>query len=156
MKARRRPSQAHLPVAGAWPARHDMLAERHPPRLAPVFTAWSLLAVGGCATLETDQPFPARAALIGKTEQEVVACAGQPLAKAAGQEEDVLIYYREAPPLERSFVGSKASVPVVPKGCRARLKLNDQRVTGVEYVPVPASIGGMEYCEQMFEPCLPR
>lgn len=156
MKARGRPSRSNLPAAGARPARHDVLAKRHPPGLAPVFVAWSLLAVGGCATLETDQPFPARAALIGKTEQEVETCAGQPLAKTAGQEGDVLIYYREAPPLERSFVGSKASVPIVPHGCRARLKLKDQRVSEVEYVPVPESIGGMEHCEQMFEPCLQR
>lgn len=85
-----------------------------------------------------------------------MACAGEPLARTSGEEGAVLIYYREAPPLERSFVGSKASVPIVPNGCRARLKLKDQRVTEVEYAPVPESIGGMEHCEQMFEPCLHR
>ncbi len=156
MKSNEWSSQSNLPTGEAQIAPRHARSERHPPALARFFSVWSFLAVGGCATLTTDQPFPAREALIGKTEKEVVVCAGEPLARTSGEEGAVLIYYREAPPLERSFVGSKASVPIVPHGCRARLKLKDQRVTEVEYVPVPASIGGMEHCEQMFEPCLQR
>jgi len=90
---------------------------------------------------------------MGKTKQEVVACAGQPLRESESGEVKVLTYYKEADTLERAPVGSKTSIPGVRHGCRARVLLKEDRVAGVEYEPVPDDIAAYDHCEEIFAPC---
>ena len=48
-------------------------------------------------------PNPIGKALLGKSKQELVACAGNPLEETKTAEGTVLAYYKEAPMFEESF-----------------------------------------------------
>ena len=124
--------------------------------------AGSILAVAamglssGCATpAGPDGSFPSQKALIGKTESEVLACAGEPKRKSVTGEEVRLTYRRTAPMFEESFASSKASVPCPRHACEAVVVLKGGRVTEVPYYPVPQSLGGCEHCEEIFRECVP-
>ncbi|MBI5776239.1 MAG: hypothetical protein HY444_02525, partial [Nitrospirae bacterium] len=71
----------------------------------------------GCVTTSTDGSFPAQQALLGKTEQEVLACAGEPKKKSVSGEETLLTYHRTAPVFEESFAILKTSVPCPRHAC---------------------------------------
>ena len=114
-----------------------------------------LLLLAACATVQPDGSFPAQKALLGKTEQQVVACAGKPKARFASGEETQLTYRRNAPVFEESFAISKTSVPCPRHACEAVVVLKGDRVSEVRYNPVPHSLGGCEHCEEIFEQCLP-
>jgi hypothetical protein len=111
------------------------------------------MVLGGCATGPQDQSFPAQAALIGKTKQEVLACAGSPLGETRKDEAVVLTYFKHAPPFEESFAESKASRPAVRHGCAARVTLKDDRVTDVRYQSVPERFAAYDHCEEIFTKC---
>jgi hypothetical protein len=119
---------------------------------------WALMVLGlqaGCATTSPDGSFPAQKALLGKTGQEVLACAGEPKKKSMSGEETLLTYHRTAPVFEESFAGSKSSVPCPRHACEAVVVLKGDRVTEVRYHPKPYSLGGCEHCEEIFQMCLP-
>ena len=115
----------------------------------------SLVWLSACATTPPDGSFPAQQALLGKSEQEVLACAGEPKARSASSEETVLTYRRVAPVFEESFAASRGSVPCPRHGCEAVIVLKDGRVAGVRYHLSPPSVGGCEHCEEIFRSCLP-
>ena len=52
----------------------------------------------GCAEVSPNasEPFPAQRAMVGATEQALLACAGQPVIRRTKGEEVLFIYYREA------------------------------------------------------------
>jgi hypothetical protein len=56
----------------------------------------------GCAAPQPLEPSPIGKALLGKSQQELVACAGNPLRETKTVEGTVLSYYKEAPMLEES------------------------------------------------------
>jgi len=114
-----------------------------------------LMLMSACATSPPDGSFPAQKALIGKTESEVVACAGAPKKKSVTGEETLLTYRRSAPVFEESFAISKTSVPCPRHACEAVVVLRDNRVLEVRYHPTPHSLGGCEHCEEIFQQCLP-
>ena len=116
-------------------------------------TVMSLLA--GCVTPGANGGFPAQKALIGKTESEVIACAGGPSKQSVTGDETRLTYRRSAPVFEESFASSKTSVPCPHHACEAVVVLKGDRVNEVQYNPVPYSIGGCEHCEEIFQQCLP-
>ena len=118
-----------------------------------------LLIVGfvgliGCAASQPIEPDPTGKALLGKSKQEVVACAGNPLQETKTAEGIVLRYYKEAPMFEESFASSKASRPGAHHGCWARLLMEDDRVVGVEYRSVPPSVDATDHCEEIFRTCV--
>jgi hypothetical protein len=118
-----------------------------------------LLMVGfvgliGCAASQTIAPNPIGKALLGKSKQELVACAGSPLEETKTTEGTVLTYYKEAPMLEESFSSSKGSRSGVHHGCWAHLLMGDDHVVGVEYRSVPRSVDAIDHCEEIFHACV--
>jgi hypothetical protein len=118
-----------------------------------------LLIVGyvgliGCAASQPIAPSPIGKALLGKSKQELVSCAGNPLEETKTVEGVVLAYYKEAPMFEESFASSKASRPGAHHGCWARLLMEEDRVVGVEYRSVPPSVDATDHCEEIFRTCV--
>jgi hypothetical protein len=119
----------------------------------------SLLIVGsveliGCAASQPIEPSPTGKALLGKSKQELVACAGSPLKETKTAEGTVLTYYKEAPMFEESFASSKSSRSGAHHGCWAHLLMADDRVVGVEYRSVPRSVDATDHCEEIFHTCV--
>lgn len=113
-----------------------------------------LLGASCAAQLGTSESGQVRQALIGKTEQNIVACAGPPLHAVTAEEAVVLTYYQEASVLEESFPVSKSSLPKIHHGCRARVTLKGDRVVAVDYQSVPAEFHDEEHCDELFQTCL--
>ena len=107
----------------------------------------------GCAAPQSTAPSPIGKALLGKSKQELIACAGNPLQETKTDEGTVLSYYKEAPMFEESFSHSKGSQPGAHHGCWALLLMGDDRVVGVEYRSVPRSVAAMDHCEEIFHIC---
>jgi hypothetical protein len=124
-------------------------------RGAVIMGAAALLLASACATAAPDGSFPVQKALIGKTESEMLACAGEPKARSVSGGETTLVYRRTAPVFEESFAVTKSSVPCPRHACEAAVRLKDGRVADVQYRPTPHSLGGCEHCEEMFRRCLP-
>ena len=91
--------------------------------------------------------------LMGKTKQEVLACAGIPFKQHSHGDMAELIYYKEASLLEESFPSSKGSVPKIHHGCRANVQLKGNRVVEVHYQSVPNSYHDEDHCDEIFESC---
>ena len=105
-------------------------------------------------SLDASEPFPAKQALVGVTQQALLACAGPPVIQRTEGEEVVFIYYREASQFEESFGGSKSSFPMVHHGCRATIRLQQDHVTEVRYESEPSSYRDEDHCEEMFQSCV--
>ena len=108
----------------------------------------------GCATSQPIEPNPIGKALLGKSKQALVACAGNPLEETKTAEGTVLTYYKEAPMFEESFSFSKGSRSGVHHGCWAHLLMGDDRVVGVEYRSAPRSVDATDHCEEIFHTCV--
>ena len=118
-----------------------------------------LLMVGfvgliGCAASQPIEPNSIGKALLGKSKQELVACAGNPFQETKTAEGTVLAYYKEAPMFEESFSFSKGSRSGVHHGCWAHLLMGDDRVVGVEYRSAPRSVDATDHCEEIFHTCV--
>jgi hypothetical protein len=123
-------------------------------RAVSIFVVCTAAWLIGCAASQPMAPNPIGKAMLGKTKQELVACAGSPLQETKTVEGAVLAYYREAPMFEESFASSKASRPGAHHGCWARLLMEDDRVVGVEYRSVPPSVDATDHCEEIFRTCV--
>jgi hypothetical protein len=108
----------------------------------------------GCAASQPIEPPPIGKALLGKSKQQLVACAGTPLEETKTAEGTVLTYYKEASMLEESFSLSKGSRSGVHHGCWAHLLMGDDRVVGVEYRSAPPSVDATDHCEEIFHTCV--
>ena len=108
----------------------------------------------GCAASQPIESSPVGKALLGKSKQELISCAGTPLQETKTVEGTVLTYYEEAPMFEESFSSSKGSRAGVHHGCWAHLLMGDDRVVGVEYRSAPRSVDATDHCEEIFHACL--
>lgn len=118
---------------------------------------WAGLALlAGCAGVVPNgtEPYPAAQALLGKSTQALLACAGQPVSRRILGEQVLFVYYKEASQLEESFGGSKSSFPMVHHGCRATILVEQDKVTGVQYDSEPSSYQDDEHCDEIFQSCL--
>ncbi|MDP3092051.1 MAG: hypothetical protein Q8N04_15360 [Nitrospira sp.] len=114
------------------------------------------LAYLGCVET-TPQPFYVTQTLIGKSEAEVVVCAGPPRTVASHDNVRILTYSKESGSLEGSFPGTKGSRPEGAKhSCTAILTLQDHRVIEVQYRAMPESSESHEHCEDIFQHCMPQ
>ncbi len=117
----------------------------------------SLLMAGLILSCQSTPPvtegYPHQQALRGKTRDQVLACAGTPLQEQEQAAVTTLRYYKEAPLLEESMVGSKGSRPTVHHGCWATVILQDHRVDHVRYRFVPGSVDASNDCEEIFANC---
>lgn len=113
----------------------------------------------GCTTTPSETATPpsrTQKAIIGKTRQELMACTSvQPQESMIG-DLTVLKYYKEASILEESFAVSKSSVARIHHGCRATLRLKNDRVEGVQYNSIPSFYKDGDHCDEIFENCLGR
>ncbi len=116
----------------------------------------AIVGLSGCATTvrEATPPSPTQRALIGKTKQELKACALVKPEESVTGDLTILRYYKEASILEESFSGSKSSVPRIHHGCWATLGLKNDRVEGVRYDSVPSSYEDEDHCDEIFRNCL--
>lgn len=114
----------------------------------------SFIGLVGCAASQPIEASPTGKALLGKSKQELVACAGHPLKETKTAEGTVLSYYKEAPMFEESFASSKSSRSGAHHGCWAHLLMADDRVAGVEYRSVPLSVDATDHCEEIFHTCV--
>jgi hypothetical protein len=131
-----------------------VLGSSMPHRIFAFFLMVGGVGLIGCAGSQPIEPNPPGKALLGKSKQELVACAGKPLGESKTAEGTVLTYYKEAPMFEESFASSKASRPGAHHGCWARLLMEDDRVVGVEYRSVPPSVDATDHCEAIFRTCV--
>jgi hypothetical protein len=92
-------------------------------------------------------------ALIGLAHDQVRTCAGRPLRELVQSTSTLLVYYREAAMFEESFVGGKASRPGYHHGCWAMLMVEEGRVSGVEFRPVPDPDADTHECQEIFVAC---
>jgi len=92
-------------------------------------------------------------ALIGLTQERLQACAGASLRQVSQPASTMLVYYREAAIFEESFVGGKGSKPGYHHGCWATLLVEESRVTGVEFRPVPDPDADTHECQEIFAAC---
>src|SRR5262249_49790952 len=90
-------------------------------RVVSIYVVGTAAWLIGCAGPQPVDPNPIGKAMLGKSKQELVACAGNPLQDTRTTEGIVLSYYKEAPMFEESFASSKASRPGVHHGCWARV-----------------------------------
>lgn len=93
--------------------------------------------------------------LVGKSQAQIVQCAGKPLKHTNyGANGIVLRYYKEAPMAEESKPFLKGSLPLLHHGCWASLLIENGQVTGVEFRTVPEGAEKEDdECEQIFEQC---
>jgi hypothetical protein len=122
-----------------------------------VWPLWvGLIALTGCAEIPPNgtEAYPAQRALIGKTKEALLACAGPPVTERVTGDHVQFIYYREASQLEESFPGSKSSFARLHHGCRATIVLREDRVNEVRYESDPSSYHDEDHCEDIFEPCV--
>jgi hypothetical protein len=115
------------------------------------------MAVMGCVEVTPEgpaEPTPAQRALIGKTKQVLIACAGSPVSERSQGDQIVFIYYREASQFEESFAGSKGSFARVHHGCRATILIQEDRVREMRYEGDPNANRDQDHCEDIFEPCI--
>ncbi len=116
----------------------------------------SPIAISGCAGTPSSRHVTAKQALLGKTESEVLSCAGAPRTVSSQDGLRVLHYYKEGGLLEESFPGTKGSRPEgVRHACAAIVTLENDRVTRVQYQVTPESTATHEHCEEIFQRCGP-
>lgn len=118
------------------------------------FLMASFVGLVGCATFQPIEPNPIGKTLLGKSKQELVVCAGNPLQETKTAEGTVVTYYKEAPMFEESFSFSKGSRSGTHHGCWAHLLMGDDRVVGIEYRSVPRSVDATDHCEEIFHSCV--
>jgi len=92
-------------------------------------------------------------ALIGLTEERLRTCAGVPLREVSQPASTLLVYYREAAMFEESFGGSKGSKRGYHHGCWTTILVEESRVTGVEFRPVPDPDADTHECQEIFAAC---
>lgn len=124
--------------------------------LAGIVVTLVSLTISSCVETPTSAPVTAQQRLIGKSESEILACAGSPQTVLSRNGMTVLTYSKEGGLLERSFPGSKGSRPEgVRHRCTAIVTLQNDRVTQVQYRMTPESTATHEHCEEIFQRCGP-
>lgn len=113
-----------------------------------------MLFVLGCQPAPKAEPSTTQAGLIGKTKQEILACAGAPTSETTSNDMTALTYYKRASPLEHFFSATRSSIACPRRGCEATVTLKDGRVTSVQYRAEPEALDGCETCDAIFADCL--
>lgn len=100
---------------------------------------------------------PTAQKLIGKTQADLLQCAGKPTTQRSYGQSLVLCYYKGAAMLEVSRPFLKGSLQTaIHHGCCARVLIENNRVAGIEFQTVPeAGEKHRDECEEIFESCSP-
>ena len=134
------------------------MREKHPRQVMYLrMPALLILAViTACATTPGVPDDEIRKALLGKSQAEILACAGTPVQENQTEQGLILRYYREAPMFDESGVFLKGSRPGVHRGCWVSLLFEKDHVVGAEYRSAPESLGDVRLCDGIFESCHER
>lgn len=108
---------------------------------------------GGCVGPRAGPVGVKGQALLGLTQERLRTCAGAPLHEVSQPASTLLVFYREAAMFEESFVGSKGSRAGYHHGCWATILVEEGRVTGVEFRPVPDPDADTHECQEIFVVC---
>ncbi|MBH0177283.1 MAG: hypothetical protein HP491_05315 [Nitrospira sp.] len=123
---------------------------------ALILSMLGVLLQGCASTLSQNVLQPTALKLIGKTQADLLQCAGQPITKSSYGQAVVLRYYKEASMFEESRPFLKGSQPGIHHGCWARLLIENDRVVGIEFQMVPEAAGEPgDECEEIFQACSP-
>jgi hypothetical protein len=114
-----------------------------------------LLGLFGCGGTFLRPVDVHRPPLIGLTQERLHACAEPPIREASQPASLMLVYYREASMFEESFGSGKGSKPGYHHGCWATVLVEEGRVTGVEFQPVPHAEADNHECQEIFAMCVP-
>jgi hypothetical protein len=114
---------------------------------------FAMLGLYGCAGSVLRPAEMHGQALIGLTQERLRTCAGPPLREVTQTTSSLLIYYREAAMFEESFGGGKGSKPGYHHGCWTTILVEESRVTGVEFRPVPDPDADTHECQEIFAAC---
>ncbi len=109
--------------------------------------------LSACATAPPVVDHPNQQGLEGKTKEQVLACAGEPERERSHEDLTLMRYYKEAPLLQESIVGSKGSRGGAHHGCWATVVLKDGKVLEVRYHSVPTGVDATDHCEEIFDAC---
>lgn len=107
----------------------------------------------GCAGLMAGPVGVNGQALLGLTQERLRVCAGSPLREITQPASMLLVYYREAAMFEESSIGSKSSTLGYHHGCWATILVEEGRVSGVEFRPVPDPDANAHECQEIFAAC---
>ena len=116
-----------------------------------------VLLLNGCASapIEKKSDNPTAQRLVGKTQAQILQCAGKPLKESPYGHGVIFRYYKEAPMLEESRSFLKGSTPGEHHGCWASLLIELEVVTGIEFRTVPEGAGNEDDdCEAIFAICV--
>ena len=116
-----------------------------------------VLLLNGCASapIEKKSDNPTAQRLVGKTQAQILQCAGKPLKESPYGHGVIFRYYKEAPMLEESRSFLKGSTPGEHHGCWASLLIEQEVVTGIEFRTVPEGAGNEDDdCEAIFAICV--
>lgn len=111
----------------------------------------------GCASVPSQNMLQLTAQkLIGKSQADLLQCAGQPISQSSYEHAKVLRYYKEASIFEESWPCSKGSFPGDHHGCWARVLIEKDQVVGIEFQAVPeAADRHCSECKDIFQACSP-
>jgi hypothetical protein len=124
------------------------------PTISFLLAGFTLAVLGACVTAApVTEGYPIQEAMKGKTRQHILSCAGKPMREIQDGDLTLLRYYREAPILEESSVGSKGSLPGIHHGCWATVILEGEKVEDVHYRYVPPFFDASNDCEEIFMNC---
>jgi hypothetical protein len=117
------------------------------------YAAVSIVFVTACASApEVTSDNTVAKQLLGKSRAELLQCAGTPVKEVVHGDGVIFRYYKEAPMLDEARPFLKGSIAQSHHGCWARLLLEKDEVTGVEFRPVPKGTE-YEHCEEIFVNC---
>ncbi|OQW32357.1 MAG: hypothetical protein A4E20_13945 [Nitrospira sp. SG-bin2] len=113
------------------------------------------LLLYGCASAPQENISESTAQrLIGKSQADMLQCAGKPVRQTSHGQGLILRYYKEASMFEESRPFLKGSQPGVHHGCWASLLIENDRVTGVEFRTVPEGVEPQnDECLEIFQGC---
>ena len=122
---------------------------------------YGLVGVGvllsGCVELRAGPVGINGQALLGLTQERLRTCAGPPLHEVSKPASTLLVFYREALMFEESVPGAlgggKGSRIGYHHGCWATILVEEGRVTGVEFRPVPDPDADTHECQETFVAC---
>jgi hypothetical protein len=113
------------------------------------------MTLAGCAATDQGAGQSVRSMLVGKSEQEVSACSGEPRRRLEEGEKVRLVYRSEPTVLERSFPSARGTVACPHHGCEAHVIIQKGRTVEVEYHPFPEVDGDCDHCDRIFSRCNP-
>lgn len=123
------------------------------------FGFWSpavLLLISCASAPGQPSPTPIAQSLLGKSEKQILECAGKPINETRYGQGVILRFYKGAPTFEGTTTFLEGSQPMKHQGCWARLLIENDQVIGVEFRTVPEGAEKADdKCDEIFGQCGP-